>query len=178
MSRTIQDSATLAIRSERTGDEAGIAQLVGSAFETEKEVELISTLRDSGCFYLSLVAEQLEPGNEHGKPGKIVGHILFTPVQIDDDNSLKLVGLAPLSVLPDKQGKGIGSKLIKEGLRRCRIHNIDVVVVLGNPDYYGQFDFAPASAFGIESVYEVEDKYFMLQELNKSALDRYIFDYS
>ena len=69
------------------------------------EQNLVAALRKSKSFIpeLSLVAVEDE---------KIVGHILFTKAVVQ---GVEVLALAPLSVLPDYQNRGIGLSLMKEG---------------------------------------------------------------
>jgi putative acetyltransferase len=80
---------------------------------------------------VSLVAED---------PGRIVGHVAFSPVQIAGA-ICHWFGLGPLSVHPDRQGRGVGSALVHEGLRRLRERSARGCVVLGYPAYYQRFGF-------------------------------------
>jgi len=150
------------IRKEKDSDIEGIWKVNAEAFETEAEANLINALRDSGISYISLVSEEGE---------EIVGHILFTPVELIGDNSgLKLMGLAPMAVMTRLQKKGIGSQLVKAGLESCLAQGYDAVVVLGHPEYYPKFSFVPSVKFGIKSEYEVHDEAFMVLELTKGSL--------
>ena len=75
-----------------------------------------------------------------------VGHILFSRVTIANASAaFNGVGLAPVAVLPKFQRQGIGSKLIRDGLERCRQAGYDAVVVLGDPAYYSRFGFVRAA---------------------------------
>ena len=103
----------MVIREEKLADTDSIWNINAEAFETEDEANLVNALRDSGCTFISLVAET---------DNKAVGHILFTPVKLTGtENKLKLVGLAPMAVLEQHQNKGIGSKLVKAGIYILRI---------------------------------------------------------
>ena len=88
---------------------------------------------------LSLVAEaQDDP----------IGHAAFSPVTISD-GSEGWYGLGPVSVIPSRQGEGIGTALVREGIARlCRL-GAQGCVVLGEPGYYERFGFRhdPALAF-------------------------------
>jgi putative acetyltransferase len=149
------------IHHEQVEEEKPIRELVARAFESNAEADLVDALRKSGCDFLSLVAID---------GTTIIGHILFTPVILEGDAELKMLGLAPLSVLPESQGTGVGTLLTKKGLIECKNLGVDAVVVLGAPEYYGRFGFTPAANFGIKSVYEVKDEYFMLLELNRNSV--------
>jgi len=150
------------IREETSTDFKGVWELNAAAFETEVEANLVNLLRESGISYISLVAEQNE---------KMIGHILFTPVVLEGDNSgIKLAGLAPMAVIPNLQKLGIGSRLVAEGIKHCKSMGFDAIVVLGHPEYYPRFGFVPSVNYNIVSEYDVPDEAFMILELNKGCL--------
>jgi putative acetyltransferase len=100
-----------------------------------------------------------------------VGHILFCPVVIEaGKNRFSAVGLGPMAVLPAFQRRGIGSRLVREGLEQLRKNNHAAVVVLGHPEFYPRFGFALASTYGIRSEYNVPDEAFMAIELLPNGL--------
>ena len=77
----------------------------------------------------------------------LVGHVLFTPIAIRSEEGVSSgMGLAPLAVSPAWQRRGVGSALVRAGLDACRRASQRVVVVLGDPRYYGRFGFEPAAA--------------------------------
>ncbi len=153
---------TMAIRKEQDSDKESIWKVNAEAFETEAEANLVNALRDSGTPFISLLAEADE---------EIVGHILFTPVELTGDNSgLTLMGLAPMAVRPGFQRKGIGSQLVRAGVENCSIQGYDAIVVLGHPEYYPKFGFVPSVKYGIKSEYDVPDEVFMVLELKENVL--------
>ena len=155
----------MVIREEKLVDTDSIWNINAEAFETEAEANLVNALRDSGCTFISLVAET---------DNKAVGHILFTPVKLTGiENKLKLIGLAPMAVLEQHQNKGIGSKLVKAGIEHCKSKGYDAIVVLGHPSYYPKFGFVPSITYGIKSEYEVPDEAFMVLELVPNSLKDY-----
>ena len=152
------------VRAEHPGDEAGIRLVNEPAFGQKTEADLVDALRARDKLIVSLVAEH---------EGRIVGHIAFSRVTIDSEGRvLTGAGLAPMAVLPEMQGRGIGSMLVRDGLDRCREKAVDFVVVLGYPSYYPRFGFARASSFGIHCEYEAPDAAFMAIELRAGALVR------
>jgi putative acetyltransferase len=153
----------IVIREEKPEDAADIRQVNEQAFGQAAEANLVDALRAHGKVTLSLVAEQ---------DGKIVGHILFSPVTITArEQGWPAAGLAPMAVLPEFQKQGIGSQLIQRGLDECRDAGIACVAVLGHPDYYPRFGFVPASNYGIRCEYDVPDEVFMIIELRNGALN-------
>ena len=149
------------IRAEQPQDRAAIHALNSSAFETSAEAQLVDALRAQATPLVSLVAE-LE--------ARIVGHILFSPVTLPDFPALKLMGLAPMAVAPAWQRQGIGSRLVRKGLKRCKLLDYGAVVVLGHPDYYPRFGFHRAAPLGIACEYAAPPEAFMLLELQDHYL--------
>ena len=149
------------IRPEQPADVAAIRAVNLAAFETGTEANLVEALRAQADPFISLVAEA---------SGSIVGHICCTPVVLGDHPDLKVVGLAPMAVVPAEQRRGIGSQLVRASLDRCRQSGYQAVVVLGHPEYYARFGFVPASHFGIRSEYDVPDEVFMALELESGSL--------
>ncbi len=111
------NNKTAAIRQEQPSDYKIIHKVVKKAFESTEhsdgnEQELVIMLRKSEAYIpeLSLVAEI---------DGSIVGHIMFTRAKVGDESVL---ALAPLSVLPEYQNKGIGKALISAGHHIAKNH--------------------------------------------------------
>ena len=152
----------LIIRPETSEDATAIRHLNEEAFGSTVEADLVEKLRSRQAFTLSLVATYMD---------KVVGHILFSPVTIESESlSFTALGLGPMAVLPSYQKKGIGSQLIRAGIKRCRQAGHEVVVVLGHPDYYPRFGFVQASTYSIKCEYSVPTEAFMVLELRKGAL--------
>lgn len=155
---------TITLRFETANDYKDITKINDLAFGQKNEGILIEHLRKNRAFLpeLSIVAE---------KDGMIVGHILFFPIQIKSgDNSYKSVSLAPMSVHPDFQNQGIGGKLVRYGLEKCREKGFKSVIVLGHPEYYPRFGFMKASIWGIRPPFDAPEEAFMAIELIEGGL--------
>ncbi len=131
------------------------------AFPDATEAALVDRLRGtSGC--ISLVATEA---------GRIVGHILCTPVRINGAAShVKAAGLGPMAVVPDRQRSGIGSELVRYALEECRRMGYQAVVVAGHPTYYPRFGFIRGSSFGLRCQFDVPDEVFMAIGLQPGVL--------
>jgi putative acetyltransferase len=124
------------IRAETLADVAAIEAVTVSAFRTaphasHTEQHIVNALRAAGRLAVSLVADM---------DGVVVGHVALSPVSIDDGTE-SWFGLGPVSVLPEHQRQGVGSRLVREALRILRERGALGCVVLGEPEYYGRFGF-------------------------------------
>jgi putative acetyltransferase len=153
------------IRDEAVGDAPAVRLVNEEAFGSQVEASLVDALRTGCDDRLSLVAEQ---------DGAIVGHILFTPVEIGAaGGGVRGYGLAPMAVRPGWQRRGIGSALITEGTRRLREAGASYVIVLGHPEYYPRFGFERASQHGVRCQWPgVADEAFMLLVLDAAVAPR------
>ena len=150
------------IRREIPEDIEAIRHVNEEAFGGKEEADIVDALRKRSATVLSLVATD---------EGRVIGHILFSPVIIESESSsFGAVALAPMSVLPEYQGKGIGSELVRAGLDECRALGHELVVLVGHADYYPRFGFVPARERSIECEFEVPDEAWMLLELREGAL--------
>ncbi len=122
------------IRSEEKEDYEQIALIHIRAFGHDLEASIIANIRSESHYDkdLSLVAEC---------NGKIVGHILFTPVSVENTyESYQSIILAPLAVDSAYRGMGIGSKLIQRGIELAKAKGFKFMLVSGH-SYYDKFGF-------------------------------------
>jgi predicted N-acetyltransferase YhbS len=66
----------------------------------------------------------------------------------------RIVVLAPLSVSTEWRRRGIGAALVRASLEELRTSGCDLVLVLGDPAYYGRFGFVPAAEFCLRTPYD------------------------
>ncbi len=130
----------ITLRSEVPSDYYAIAELHAVTFSYGfdlSEVVIVDGQRHLPNFdhELSLVAED---------NGKVVGHVLFQPYEVRiDSQPIQAVCLAPISVHPEYQKKGIGGRLIEEGCNRARDKGYEMSFLLGHSSYYPRFGYQP-----------------------------------
>ena len=137
----------VAVRPEAPTDAVAIDALLRAAFAGGWEAALVDRLRGSRALPLALAAET--------SAGEVVGHIAFSPLPIATDTAavVNALALAPLAVRPDWQRRGIGSLLVQDAFDRLRDAGAPLVVVLGDPAFYGRFGFRAEVAAGIRCPY-------------------------
>lgn len=153
-----KEMSQIIIRPETPDDAGIISNIITLAFKNDpisdhREAEIVELLRQNSALSLSLVAE---------KQGELVGHIAFSKVHINEQ-MCDWYGLAPVSVLPQHQLSGIGSALIREGLKQLP-PEARGCVVLGEPSYYQRFGFNAYQQLILEGV---PAEYFQALILNK-----------
>lgn len=155
--------AMIKIRKEKKSDNDAVRVVNDQAFGAPEEGRIVDKLREVCPDALSLVAVC-------GK--KIVGHIFFSPARIiHQGTDIFGLGLAPMAVLPEFQNQGIGSMLVKEGLRYIKESDCPFVIVLGHPDFYPRFGFERASLYSLKSQWDgVPEDAFMVMILDKPAM--------
>jgi len=162
----------LKIRHSHKFDRFGIEQIHKAAFGKDKGAviaELVNGLFDDKTAepLLSLVAIRNET---------IVGHILFTKVNVRQSPTFVSASiLAPLAVHPEAQATGVGGLLIKEGLSRLKKNGVNLVFVLGHPDYYPRSGFTPAGKLGFKAPYPIPEEHagaWMVMELSSGIIGK------
>jgi len=161
----------MTIRKEEIKDYPAVFKLVENAFKEEqytdhKEQFLVERLRKSAAFVpeLSLVAEVDQ---------QIVGYILLTKINIirEQAPAATSLALAPVAVLKEYQGRGIGGSLIQEAHQIAQALNFGSVILLGHEHYYPKFGYQMAKNYGIKLPFDVPDENCLLIELRENALE-------
>ncbi len=152
----------LTIRPEELKDYAKIVLINNLAFAQKNEAKLIEKIRQSDRYIreLSLVAVL---------DNKVIGHIMFSYIDLIAEEITKVLALAPVAVLPEYQKQGIGSLLVKTGLEIAEKLEAPMIIVLGHPKFYPRFGFELAVNYGIKSPFDVPNDTFMVKFLAQNS---------
>lgn len=150
------------LRAEGPADIGPVDRVNREAFGQVDEALIVSRLRVSDAYIpeLSIVAEE---------SGEVVGHILFTRVELDPPTEVRMISLAPMAVLPEYQRRGIGSAMVRRGLEVANGLGEEVVVLVGHPEYYPRFGFEPASKFGLTNSFPGTEEAFFAMALREGV---------
>ena len=135
------------IRKEQAADAGRIDEVVRAAFleaphTSHTEQYIVRALRAADALTISLVAETTD---------WIVAHVAVSPVSISGAPS-NWFGLGPISVLPECQGLGIGSSLMRQALADLKSFGAAGCVLRGDPSFYGRFGFKPEPGLVLPNV--------------------------
>ncbi len=155
------------IREAKDTEVSDVLLVEKEAFGYDKEANLVNDLLSdpSAQPFFSILAFD---------NNKAIGHILFTSACLEGTQKGTSISLlAPLAVLPDYQKQGVGGKLIAHGIKLLTAAGIDLVFVLGHPDYYPRYGFKPAGVQGFEAPYLIPEEHanaWMVQELRSGII--------
>jgi putative acetyltransferase len=149
------------IRPELPGDYAAIDEVVRAAFagHPDEVALLVERIRASPNYVpsLALVAEDASG---------VISHVMLSFVPIEGGSHPELLVLTPMSVRPDRQRRGVGSRLIRDLLGRAEAAREPAVLVEGIPAYYPRFGFERASPLGFVAPHaSIPDDAFMIKKL-------------
>lgn len=132
----------MTVRPEWAGEELVVRGVVRAAFDGDQVPLLLDDLRQSAAWLgLSFVAEE---------DGVIVGHVAYSRGWLDTPEGpiVEVLVLSPLSVRPDRQRHGIGSRLVAETLRLLSDRREPAVFLEGDPGYYSRLGFVAGETLG------------------------------
>lgn len=144
------------IREAQDPDLEEIFNLIHTSFANKAESDLVRQLILDKDLLINLIFESSDT---------ILGNVVVSKVTMEPDIGLFCGGVAPLSVLPEHQSYGIGSKLIKAVIKNSEKMEMDALFLLGDPNYYERFGF---SVSNLQSDYRAE--HFQELELTKNCL--------
>jgi putative acetyltransferase len=140
------------IRETEDADLNDILFVEREAFNSNKEVELTrDMLADPSAKPLLSLMAFIED--------QPAGHILFTKAcLLNAPRTVAVSFLAPLAVVPKFQRRGVGGSLVKKGLELLSKSGVELVFVVGHPEYYPRLGFTPAGKIGFETPYPIPEK--------------------
>ena len=144
------------IREAQESDLEEVFNLIHSSFSNKAESDLVKQLISDGDVLINLVVESSDT---------IIGNVVVSQITMEPDIGLFCGGVAPLSVLPDQQSSGVGSRLMEEVINESRKLGIDALFLLGDPNYYKRFGFVVST---LKNDYSVEN--FQELELTEDCL--------
>jgi putative acetyltransferase len=151
----------LVIRPEREADFPVIADVVRAAFagQPDEVAALVERIRASDGFVpeLALVAED---------PSGVIAHVMLSWVGVEGGSRPRILNLTPMSVRPDRQRAGVGTRLVRDALGRAEAGGEPAVMVEGIPGYYPRFGFEAAMPLGFTSPDPtIPDEAFLVKRL-------------
>jgi predicted N-acetyltransferase YhbS len=146
---------------ETPAHEAAVEKMVADAFGPDRFAKTVYRLRDDVAPIASLSLVMLD-GEE------VVGTLRFWPILIGGATPALLLG--PLVAAADRQGQGIGTRLMEEGLARAAAEGHGIVVLVGDEPYYCRFGFTRALARRLKLPGWVDKKRFLARELVAGAM--------
>jgi len=156
------------IQETTSADLDSILLVERAAFSTDNEAELTrNLLADPSAQPLISLLAFVE--------GQPAGHILFTKARLSGAPEIAVSILAPLAVVPNFQKQGVGGCLIKRGLELLFGDNVDLVFVIGWPNYYPRYGFTAAGKLGFEPPFPVPEKdadAWMVQALRANIIGK------
>ena len=125
------------IRLAQEADLDSILKVIETAFSDEENKVIMNLVQElsretSSPSIKSLVADLDD---------QVIGYVSYIPIFLKSDSNISGYILAPLAVYPEQQKQGVGSNLIKFGIDMLTQDGIEVLLVYGDPAYYGRFGF-------------------------------------
>jgi putative acetyltransferase len=144
------------IRESQESDLEEVFNLIYSAFGNKAESDLVKQLMLDKDLFFSLVYES---------PDAILGNVVVSKMAMKPVTNLLIGGVAPLLVLPKSQSAGIGAQLMRAAITKSRGMKLDALFLLGDPNYYGRFNFKVSNLAN-----DYSSEYFQALELTKDCL--------
>jgi predicted N-acetyltransferase YhbS len=102
----------------------------------------------------------------------IAGNIVYAKTKIiNPDKEYTVLTFGPISVLPEYQSKGIGSKLIEHTKILAKEMGYKAIIIYGDPTYYSRFGFKEAKNYNITDKEGNFPSALLVLELYQNALN-------
>ncbi|GGD19672.1 GNAT family N-acetyltransferase [Nocardioides daphniae] len=140
------------VRAGRVADAVAVRELVEVAFGSEEGRVINSALSEldarglSQTFFVAVDRDGASRGAE-----RVVGVVGLSRAWVDARRRLvDVLVLSPLAVLPEVQGRGVGAALLKECVTYGDEVGAPMIVLEGDPRYYGVRGWVEGASRGIE----------------------------
>lgn len=153
---------TYSILPQRPADAAHFDTLLDRTFGPDRLAKTVYRLRHG---VEDLTALRLVAVDE---TERLAASLRFWPILVE---TAPAILLGPLAVEPVLQGRGIGKALVRHGLEAARHSGHEICVVVGEPEYYGPYGFASATAAGLILPGPVDPRRFQVLEIKPGALE-------
>ncbi|WP_340115334.1 N-acetyltransferase [Pelagibius sp. 7325] len=154
----------LTIDEEVPGETGAREALLDHAMGPERFAKTSQRLRDGRLPELALAARE---------GGRLVGTVRLWAISAGHGHGKgagSLLLLGPLAVAPERQGEGIGARLMRSALNRAAATGHGGVILVGDAPYYRRFGFSAALTENLEMPGPVERHRFLGHELRPGAL--------
>ena len=125
------------IRLTQETDLDSILKVIESAFSDEENKVIMNLVQElhqeTTSPSIKLLVAEVD--------NQVIGYVSFSPIFLKSDSSISGYILAPLAVSPEHQKRGVGSNLITSGIDMLTRDGAGVLMVYGDPNYYGRFGF-------------------------------------
>ncbi len=146
------------IDTERLSDRLPRETLLDRVMGAERFLKPSQLLRDGRAPEIAIVARD---------GGDVVGTVRLWEV---DAGGRPALLLGPLAVSPDRQGEGIGSRLMRSALNRAMALGHGAVILVGDAPYYGRFGFSAELTADLAMPAKVNPARLLAVELREGAL--------
>jgi putative acetyltransferase len=144
-----RDTAVVLLRREQASDVPTIDQIHRRAFGDlgihdgpPVEDRLVRALRADPGWVPALSIVAVADG------GAGIGHVVATEGRLAD---VPAIGIGPLAVLPEHQGRGVGAALMHAVITAADALGYPLAALLGDPGYYSRFAFVPANSLNVDA---------------------------
>ena len=125
------------IRFAQETDLDSILKVIKTAFSDEENKFIMNLVQELSRETTSPSIKSLVADVDN----QVIGYVSYSPIYLKSDSSISGYILAPLAVSTEHQKQGVGSNLINAGIDMLTKNGIGVLLVYGDPAYYGRFGF-------------------------------------
>jgi putative acetyltransferase len=153
--------STFSVRAEREGEADLVRSIEEAAFGRPLEADIVDAMRGTDDW---LKGGSMLAIDEYKKAA---GHVLVSRGRLErvGEEPLALAMLGPIGVLPDRQGEGAGTALMRAAISYATQRHFPLLCLAGDPAYYRRFKFEPGRAVGIEPAVDYPDENWLVLRL-------------